>query len=263
MVIFVLMQTFPYIIAASVVPALVAQVQAVDRAGVMEEYFPTSDEMKLRVGAVVRIAYDDSLQKPVGKINENINKLPPEQGKAFKEEFDAGRCPEYNPVIWPNRVDYEEFVDAWNKSRVVPVTQVLMGLQKTPEGTWRVLSVMVDARTRGQIPLTLSALRYDAEKNEWISNDGILKPQEYAEPASGIYGAQKGTEWILEKETSLTMLRVTLRVSRTTDRKYVYLRYAFNERLKADPDTSIVNENYMLRFGNTEPGADVGKPGQR
>lgn len=257
------MKAFSYIIAALAVPALVAQVQADDRAGVMEAYFPTSEGVTLRPGAHVRVVHDESLQGPVRKINENIGKLSLEQRKAFMEAFAAMRCPEYNPVIWPSRADYEEFRDAWNKARVVPVTQVAVGLQKTSEGTWRVLSVTVDARTRSQIPLTLSALRYDAEKNEWISNDGILKPQDYTESADSIYGSQTGTKWVLEKETSLTTLKETLRVSRTTDGKYVYLEYTFDERSKVSPDTSIARGNYLLRFENTAPGANVGKPGQR
>ncbi len=228
----------------------------------MEDYFPTADGA-LRTGAEVRAVPDESLREPVRKINENINKLTPEQKTALVEEFSAMQCPEYNPTLWPNRADYDEFVNAWNKTRIVPRTQVALGLQKTQEGTWRVLSLTVDARTRSTVPLTLSALRYDADKNEWISNDGILMPREFTAPASSVYGAQTGTMWVLEKETSLTTLKVTLRVSRTTDGKYVYLSYTFDERSKVNPDTSLASGNYLLRFANSTPGANVGKPGQR
>ncbi len=254
------MKAFSYIIAALAVPALVAH--ADDKAGVMEAYFPTADGT-LRTGAEVRVVLDESLKEPVRKINENINKLTPEQKTALMQDFAVMQCPEYNSTLWPNRADYDEFVGAWNKTRVVPRTQVAVGLQKTEEGTWRVLSLTVDARTRSTVPLTLSALRYDADKNEWISNDGIMKPRDFTAPASSVYGAQTGTEWVLEKESSLTILKETLRVSRTTDGKYVYLAYTFDERSKVNPNTSLASGSYLLRFATSAPGANVGKPGQR
>ena len=256
------MKALSFILAALAIPALSAQ--AADKAGVMESYFPTAADgsMLLRTGAQVRPVPDaKSLEEPLRKVNERIAQIPQDDKVAFIRDFNAMQRPSYNASIWPDRKDYDEFVAAWDKTQVVPVTQVAMGLQKDGD-TWRVLSVTVDAQTKRQIPLTISALRYDADKNEWISNDGRLTPKDFSVPDTSVFGAQTGTEWTLKKETPISTLVTSLRVSRTTDGKFVYVAYTFDERATVTGN-SIAQGNYLLRFPITTPGADVGKPGQR
>ncbi len=254
------MKALSLIFAALAIPALSAQ--AADNAGVMESYFPTADGT-LRTGAQVRAVPDaESLKEPIRKVNERIAQIPQDEKVSFINDFNAMQCPQYSAAVWPDRKDYDEFVQAWEKTQVVPVTQVAMGLQKTDDGTWRVLSVTVDAQTKRQIPLTVSALRYDAEKNEWISNDGRLTPKDFSVPETSVFGAQTGTEWTLKKESPLSTLVTSLRISRTTDGKFVYLAYIFDERSTVTGN-SIAHGDYLLRFPVPTPGADVGKPGQR
>ena len=258
----VLMKALSFILAALAIPALSAQ--AADKAGVMESYFPTAADgsMLLRTGAQVRAVPDaKSLEEPLRKVNERIAQIPQDDKVAFIRDFNAMQRPSYNAAIWPDRKDYDAFLAAWDKTQVVPVTQVAMGLQKDGD-TWRVLSVTVDSQTKRQIPLTISALRYDADKNEWISNDGRLTPKDYSVPDSSVFGAQTGTEWTLKKETPISTLVTSLRVSRTTDGKFVYVAYIFDERATVTGN-SIAHGDYLLRFPVSTPGADVGKPGQR
>ncbi len=255
------MKALSFILAALAIPALSAQ--AADKAGVMESYFPTTDGA-LHTGAQVRAVPDtEALKEPIRKVNERIARIPKEEQAAFVNDFNAMQRPAYNADLWPDRKDYDEFIAAWEKTRIVPVTQVAVGLQKTEDGTWRVLSITVDARTKRQIPLTISALRYDSEKNVWISNDGVLTPEEYSVPDTSVFGAQTGTEWSLQQETPLgSTLKTSLRVTRSTDGKYVYLSYVFDERVTVTGN-SFAHGAYLLRFPVPTPGANVGKPGQR
>lgn len=255
------MKAFSLVIAALALSAFSAQ--AADKAGIMEDYFPTTDG-SLHTGAQVRPLPDaEALKKPLRKVSERITQIPKEEQAAFVNDFNAMQRPAYNAALWPDRKDYDEFIAAWEKTQIVPVTQVAVGLQKTEDGTWRVLSVTVDARTKRQIPLTISALRYDAEKNVWISNDGVLTPKEYSVPDTSVFGAQTGTEWSLQQETPLgSALKISLRVTRSTDGKYVYLAYTFDERATVTGN-SIARGDYLLRFPIPTPGANVGKPGQR
>ncbi len=234
--------------------------QAADKAGAMEGYFPTDGT--LQRGAHVRPVYSEALQKPVEVINQSLPKLSAEERATFIQEFAAEQLPSYNRAIWPSRDEYDKFVEAWKKTQIRNVTEVAVGLQKLEDGTWRVLSATVDAKTRQQRPLTISALRYDAEKNEWISNNGVLTAKDYTAPDTSIYGAQTGTEWSLEKNDSLVKLRETLRVSRTTDGKYIYLAYSLVE-VSAVTGNSIAQGTYLLRFPVQVAGANLGAPGQR
>ena len=255
------MKALSLLTALMLIPTLTAQ--AADKAGAMEGYLPTDGS--LQRGAEVRLIHSETIQEPVRKLNEALAKLPEdkvEDRNTFIKEFSANLQPSYSAAIWPDRADYDQFIEAWKKARINPVTEVAVGLQKVDDNNWRVLSVTVDAQTQKQVPLTITALRYNAEKNEWISNNGVLKASSYSAPDTSIFGAQTGTEWVLEKKDELAILRESLRASRTTDGKYVYLAYSLVER-SAVTGGIIAQGDYLLRFPVQTTGANVGTPGQR
>ena len=142
------------------------------------------------------------------------------------------------------------------------MTEVAVGLEKSEDGTWSVLSATVDSKTKQQVPLTIGALRYDANRNVWISNNGELTAKDYSMTDASIYGAQIGTEWSLEKKDSLSHLRETLRLTKTIDGKYVYLAYSLVE-LSSVTGRGIAQGAYLLRFPQQTGGANLGTPGQR
>lgn len=247
--------------ALMLIPALTAQ--AADKAGAMDGYLPTDGSLKQ--GAHVRLFYSEEIQEPVKKLNEAMARLPQDKAEdraTFIKEFSSNLQPSYSAAIWPDRADYDRFIEAWKKTQISPITEVAVGLQKVDDNNWRVLSATVDAQTKKPVPLTISALRYNAEKNEWTSNNGVLKATDYSVPDTSIFGAQTGTEWVLEKKDDLTILRESLRVSRTTDGKFVYVAYSLVER-SAVTGGNIAQGDYLLRFPVQTTGANVGTPGQR
>lgn len=252
------MKALSLILALFAFPAFVAQ--GADKAGAVEGMLPTDGSLKR--GAHVRVVYPESFREYLQAVSANLQKLSPEKREAVAKEFSLDQQPVYNEDLWPNKADYDKYIEEMKKVSIQPITEVAVGLQKADGNLWRLLSVTVDARTKQQIPLTISALNYDAERNVWISSNGELKPTEYTTPDTSIYGAQTGTEWTLEKEDSLTRMRETIRLTKTTDGKYVYLAYSLVEQ-SAVTGANIAQGAYLLQFPVQTPGANVGTPGQR
>ena len=252
------MKALSYILALFAFPAFIAQ--AADKAGAVEGMLPTDGSLKR--GAHVRAVYPESFRDQLQAVSNALQKLSPEKRTAFAETFTLDQQPAYNADVWPKKEDYDHYIEEMKKVVIQPVTEVAVGLQKGENGTWRVLSVTVDAKTKQQIPLTISALSYDADRNVWISGNGELTAKEYSTPDTSIYGAQTGTEWSLEKEDSMTRMRETIRLTKTTDGKSVYLAYSLVEQ-SAVTGANIAQGAYLLMFPVQTPGANLGTPGQR
>lgn len=253
------MKALSYILALSVFPAFIAQ--AADKAGAVEGMLPTDGSLK--PGAHVRLVYPESFREPLQALNTAMQKLSPEKRAEFVKSLGKLESyPPYNADVWPRKADYDHFISEMKKVVIQPVTEVAAGLQKNENGTWRFLSVTVDAKSRQQIPLTISALNYDAERNVWISANGELKAEPVNIPETSVYGAQTGTMWSLEKEDSLARLHETITLSKTTDGKTVYLVYKLEE-FSSVTGAGIANGEYRLAFPVQTPGANLGTPGQR
>ena len=252
------MKALSFILALVTVPSFIAN--AADKAGALEGYFPT--DSTLRRGAQVRPAFPESIREPLQAFSTALQKLAPEKRQAYLEGYSLDQQPQYNADIWPNKEDYDKLVAEWKKVQIQPVTLVAVGLQELGNGQWRVLSFTEDAKTKQQVPLTIGALRYDANRNVWISGNGELTAKNYSAPDTNVYGAQTGTEWSVEKSDSLSRLRETVRVTKTTDGKFVYLAYSFVE-VSAVTGSNIAQGAYLLQFPVQTPGANLGTPGQR
>lgn len=252
------MKALSYLVALFAFPAFIAQ--AADKAGAVEGMLPTDGSMQR--GAHVRAVYPESFRELLQGVSSALQKLPEDKRAAFTASFTLDQQPAYNADVWPKREDYDRYIEEMKKVVIQPVTDVAVGLQNVEGNVWRVLSLTVDAKTKQQIPLTISALNYDSARNEWTSNNGVLTAKEYSTPETSIYGAQTGTEWTLEKEDSLTRMRETIRITKTTDGKYVYLAYSLVEQ-SAVTGANIAQGAYLLQFPVQTPGANLGTPGQR
>lgn len=254
------MKALSFILALASIPAFVAQ--AADKAGAMEGFLPTDGTLKR--GVHVRTVFPEGFREQLQRFSEAMQKLTPEQQKEYMENFSWELQPSYSAEVWPSKEDYDKFIEEWKKVMIQPVTVVAVGLQELEgqNGVWRVLSATEDAQTKKQIPLTISALRYDSNRNVWLSGNGELTAKQYTAPDTSIYGAQVGTEWVLEKKDALTNLRETIRVTKTTDGKFVYLAYSLVEQ-SAISGQNIASGAYLLQFPVQTPGANLGTPGQR
>ena len=96
----------------------------------------------------------------------------------------------------------------------------------------------------------------------WVSNNGELEATPFQATEDHVLGAQTGTEWKLSKEDSLSRLNESVRFSRTSDGKAVYVIYAFNER-SAISNSVIAQGSYLLMFPVKPTQVNMGAPGSR
>ncbi len=254
------MKAFSPIFAMLAAPVMLNIAVCAESPGVLDGYLPADGTLKQ--GAAVRPVFTKEFAELQRSFTTKLLALPEEKRNAFLEGLDPNAVPDYNAEVWPDKAEYDKFVAEWKKSVIQPVTQVALGLQSEGKGMWKVLSFTVDARTRRTVPLTISALKYDASKNVWVSNNGELAAKDYKATDANIYGAQTGTEWSLAKDDSLSRIREAVRVTKTTDGKAVYVSYTFSEQ-SAISGASIAQGAYVLQFPIVTPSANMGAPGRR
>ena len=212
-------------------------------------------------GSVVVPARDVSFVELHRAVIERFAKLPKEKQEAINAKSAPDRLMDYDADLWPDKAEYEKYVEAWKKSQLVRRAEVLEGLKTDDEKIFTVLSGTRLANGNIQ-PLTIGSLRYDAGRNVWISNNGELTGKPFSADANFDYGAQTGNEWTMEKKDSLTHLREMLRLTKTTDGKAVYLTYNLTE-LSALRGTVIANHGYTIIFPITTASARATRPGQK
>ncbi len=254
------MNTFTSILAALAVPALFSTAFAAETPGALSGYLRHDGE--LSSGYAVRVALDDSIAGKNQAIAKKFNALPAERRAEIAKDLDVMVAMEYSKDLFESKAAYDSYLEAWKKSKIVPSAAVGLGLMPTGQpGIWKVHSLTVDA-SGNQLPLTISALKYDANKNTWISNNGELVASPYEIGDRCVLGAQTGTEWVLKKEDSFSKLNESIRVTKTTDGEAVYVLYSFAE-VSAISGAAIAQGGYLLRFPVVTKKAGLSKPGQK
>lgn len=212
-------------------------------------------------GSVVRIERDAEFVKLHQAALEAFAKLPQDKQKAIAEASDPSKVMSYNADLWPNKADYDKYVAAWKKSRLVRAMDVALGLQENADKTYSVLSATKVAENAVQ-PITLGALRYNPAKNVWISNNGELTAKPFSAGEDFDFGAQTGTEWRMEKEDALSKMAEMVRITKTTDGKFVFVAYSLVE-VSAISGAPISQHGYIIAFPQTAASANTAKPGQK
>lgn len=247
------------IIAMMTAPVLVATAPAAEL-GALEGYLPTDGTMK--AGVAVSPQFTPEFAKLQQELVQRLQKLSPDKQKAFMESYNPMVLIPFSKGLWPDQAAYEAYRNEWKKTKAAALREVAVGLRSEGDKRWAVLSLTLDPQTRRSAPLTISALSYDAGKNVWISNNGELTAANYQATEDHVFGAQTGTEWKLSREDSLSRLNETVRFSRTTDGKAVYVSYAFDER-SVISNNVIAQGGYMLMFPVKTNQVNMGAPGSR
>ena len=192
---------------------------------------------------------------------ERFLKLPKEKQQAINEKGTADCLMQYDADLWPDKEEYKKYAEAWKETQMARLADVQVGLKSEGNGLYKVLSA-TRVSNGGNMPLTIGSLRYNAQNNTWISNNGELKGTAYAVDESFIYGPQTGNEWVLEKKDSLSNLREMIRLTKATDGKAVFLYYSLVEQ-SAISGSVIANHGYTILFPITSASAHATRPGQK
>ncbi len=254
------MKVLTPILAMLTATALVAPALAADAPGALAGYLPSDGS--LIQGTSVRTAIDPSLPPLNTMIVENFNKLPEETRVEIAKTFTPNTAVPYHEALFPDKETYDKYLEAWKKTKIVPANGVAMGLLSAGvKDIWHLHSATIDAAGR-TLPLTISALRYDAARNVWISNNGELAATPWSTDDTFIFGAQSGTEWNYEQADSLSKLSETVRITKTTDGSAIFVYYRFAETSSIS-GIVIAQGEYTLRFPIVSQRARLGKPGQK
>lgn len=212
-------------------------------------------------GIVVVPARDVSFVELHRAAIQRFAQLPKEKQEAINAKSSPDHLMEYDADLWPDKAEYDKYVEAWKKTQLVRRAEVIVGLKTDDNNTYTVLSGT--RLSNGQIqPLTISALHYDAKRNVWVSNNGELQGSAFSADDKFDFGAQTGNEWVMEKKGSLTTIREMLRITKTTDGKAVYLTYNLLET-STRSNSVIANHGYIILFPITKASANATRPGQK
>ncbi len=250
---------FP-IIALLTAPVVMTQTCVAGNIGAMQGYLPTNGTMT--AGYAVTPEFTQEFAQMQQALVPRLQTLPADKQQAFMENYDPMVLVPYSEYLWPTRAEYDAYKAEWKKTRTKLVREVGVGLRPSINDTWTVVSVTSDPQTNRTAPLTVSALRYDGGRNVWISNNGELVAKDYQVTEDHVYGAQTGTEWTLSKEDSLSRMTETIRFTRGTDGKAVFLYYSFSERSTIS-NSVIAQGGYVLMFPVRSAAVNAGAPGSR
>ncbi len=254
------MKTFTSYFALLATPAILATSYADDTPGALTGLLPYDGS--LLQGAAVRAVIDPSLAEMNQAIVKNYNALPKEKKKEYQKTFDPDKAMVYDDGIFGDKATYEKYLAARKKTKVEAATVVALGLRPSSEpGVWTLISATVDASGK-TLPLTIGALKYDAKKNVWISNNGTLDAEPFSADDTFAFGPQSGTQWTYKHTDALSNITEQVRVAKTTDGEFLFVSYRFLET-SAVSDSVIAQGSYMLRFPVVTKKAGLSKPGQK
>ena len=248
--------TFSKLIAA----CMLCSVALADTAAqTIQGYLPTNGTTMQ--GSVIRPVRDASFAELHRAAIERFVKLPKEKQQAINEKSSPDHIMSYDAALWPDKGEYGKYVDAWKKTKMARLADVIVGLKNDGGNIYSVLSG-TRVSNGGTMPLTIGSLRYDGNKNVWISNNGELKGQAFSADETFDYGPQTGNEWVMEKKDSLSALREMIRITKATDGKAVFLYYSLVERSVISGGV-IANHGYTIIFPITTASARATRPGQK
>lgn len=191
-------------------------------------------------GEVVVVVPPDEIQLYIDKV-QDAAKQDPEWFKTYSKDAKPGIPLPFDDKLGITKAEYQEYLGLWNKREMtaVPQGELILRLEKKGENNW-----MIRATGRGA---DITALRYDSEKDIFISTSGELTriTDVDADPQS-ILGAWKGKEWKMEKEDSFGITKENIAIGKLVDGSYGLLVYRLQEVTPAG--TRLFDRSMVIRF---------------
>lgn len=246
------MKSFLHIIALSTVAVMAATAQETAVPPALLN-FPTDG---LRVtGETVTVQLTPEFTRMQQELAARVQQLPTERKLEFLKNYSSTTLLSYADDLWSSKAAYDSYCAEWKKITLIPQQTVQIGAYSRGAQEWGLHGVAINTLTKKVTPLSISGLTYKADSNVWVSPNGELSASPVSTTSDNVYGARKGTAWILNKEDSLSRLREVLTITKRTNGEFVYLTYEFSERA---PGTGAVlaQGSYVLRFRVGPPAPD-------
>lgn len=179
------------------------------------KYLPENEFIKGQAGMIL----------PPREIEPYIKKMQQAALKNQKwfDEFSKNSKPDsllpYHENLGLTKKEHAEYKAIWGKRAFKPSQPVALRLEKSADGDW-----MIRATGPG---FPISSLRYNAEKNELKSSNGLMKKIQGAKDS--ILGMWTGHEWKHESKTSISKTTENFALGKKANEPKGYIIYRLQE----------------------------------
>lgn len=246
------MKSFIHIIALSTVAVMAATAQNTTVPPALLN-FPANG-MRV-VGESIAIKLTPEFTQMQQELAARVQRLSTEKKLAFFKNYNSTTLLPYSEDLWPDKATYNLYCAEWKKISLEPQQVVQLGAYSRGGQEWGLQGVSVNTLSKQVTPLAINGFIYKADRNVWLSPNGELTPSEISTTSDNIYGARKGTAWVLNKEDALSRIREVLTITKRTNGEFVYLTYEFKERTPGE-GAILAQGSYVLRFRVGPPAPD-------
>lgn len=210
-------------------------------------FMPAGEFVK---GAITVVVPPEALEKYVAKVDAAALS-DPEWFKEQSKKAGPGVPLPYDPKIGLTETEYEEYLKLWDEREFKAVEAVILQLKQQGDGKWGITAAMGNKEGAGSLPI--STLKYDAEKDIFLSPNGTLERLEDVKADKrSILGEWSGSEWKFEEETSLGKTKENFAIGKTGDGKFGLIVYRIQE--VSSLGSSLYDKSLVIRFPMGEAG---------
>ncbi len=142
------------------------------------------------------------------------------------EEFSKNSKPgvplPFHENLGLTKKEYAQYKTIWAKRLFKPSQPVALRLEKSADGDW-----MISATGPG---FPISSLRYDEEKNQLKSPNGLMKQiQDIKGDKESLLGSWAGQEWKHESETTISKTMENFAIGKKANEAIGYIVYRLKE----------------------------------
>lgn len=210
-------------------------------------FLPQNEFVK---GAITVVVPPADLDKYVAKV-EAAAADHPDWFKEHAKKAAPGVPLPYDEKLGLTEAEYEEYLKLWDSREFKAVEAVILQLKQGSDKKWSITAAVGGKEGGGSLPI--STLKYDAEKDVFVSPNGTLKRLEDVKADKrSILGEWGGSEWRYEEETSLGKTKENFAIGKTGDGKMGLMIYRMQEI--SSEGTRLYDKSLVVRFPMGEAG---------
>lgn len=220
-------------------PALVFATSLVSASAQIPKVFEGLLKQDVAVkGQIGMVMPPPEIDKYVAKVEAAARK-DPEWFRSFSSQAKPGVPLPFEERLGLSKEEYNEYLALWNKRAFKVMEETMLLLRKSSDGHWSI---------NGTGPASsLSTLRYDSEKDQFVSPNGALsRIEDIKADANSILGEWSGNEWKFEEDTGLGTMKENFALGRFAGNKYGLIVYRVQEQ--SSKGTRLLDKSLVVRF---------------
>eukprot|EP00903_Cladosiphon_okamuranus_P004149 g4147.t1 len=157
----------------------------------------------------------------------------------YSAESSPGLPLPFHENLGLTKEEYDEYIALWNKREFRTTKEVVLMLRKSYGDAWT-LTASGDADA-------ISTLRYDVEKDAFLSPNGEMKRlDDIKAEADSVLGAWTGKEWRFEEETGLGSFKENFALGKFGDTGFGLVIYRVQEM--STEGNRLLDKSLVIRF---------------